>query len=326
MSSNAEKKNGRRQTIGSVPAAKTKAGVIKPKVTQEMYDNVTAELKDRTLQLSSLEKKYSEMASNFKSLEEKFVQHQNEVLAKDPVPAPPGKPSLASLQAELNKYKQEALYYSSHLTNLQHGWSSLDIRMNQVESTLHNQSIELEEQKQYSMRNDLFVKKLKHLPVKADDESFSRFNKRFDTFIYKTLNDLLPNLETPLVLNDIETSHILYEGSDLVLVRFSNRRARNDVFFNKRDLKGNADKIIISEHLTKYRQGLLNFAMKTVGKRNAWSKKCEIFIKVGRTIYPVWSENEVLQIYRGRENNRRHYSSSVDSPTRTLQGNHGNAE
>ena len=55
MSSNAEKtkKNGRRQTIGTVSASKLSKGNI---ITKEMYDKVTAELKDRTLQLSSLEK------------------------------------------------------------------------------------------------------------------------------------------------------------------------------------------------------------------------------------------------------------------------------
>ena len=233
---------------------------------------------------------------------------------------------LSSFQVQLNESRQEALQYSSQVSNLQSGWSNFDFRLSQMERQLYDQGIDLEEQKQYSMRNDLMVKNLKNLPVKSDGESFSRFNKRFDTYIYETLNELLPNLETALTLNDIDTSHILYEGSDLVLVRFSNRRARNDVYFNKRDLKGNPDKIIISEHLTKYRQSLLKFAMKTAGKRNAWSKKCEIFIKVGRTVYPVWSENEVLQHYRGRENYRRFHSSSVGSPNRTLEGNHSNAE
>ena len=326
MSSNTEnKKNGRRQTIGSVPASKIS---MSNTVTKEMYDKVTAELKDRTLQLSSLEKKYTEMATNFKSLEEKFSQYQNEVPAMAPVPAPPGQPSLSSFQIQLNESKQEALQYSSQLSNLQYGWSNFDFRLSQVERQLHDQRIDLEEQKQYSMRNDLMIKKLKNLPVKSVGESFSKFNKRFDTYIYKTLNELLPNLETALTLNDIDTSHVLYEGSDLVLVRFSNRRARNDVYFNKRDLKGNQDKIVISEHLTKYRQSLLKFAMKTVGNRNAWSKKCEIFIKVGRTIYPVWSENEVLQRYGygERKSNRRHHPSTADSPPGTLQGNHSNAD
>ena len=104
------------------------------------------------------------------------------------------------------------------------------------------------------MRNDLFIEKLRNIPVKTDEESFAKFNKRFDTFVYESLNELLPNLETKLTLNDIDTSHVLYKGSDKVLVRFSNRRARNDVFFNKRDLKGHRDKILITEHLTAYRQ------------------------------------------------------------------------
>ena len=120
MSFNAEKtkKNGRRQTIGTVPASKLSKSNI---ITKEMYDKVTAELKDGTLQLSSLEKKYTEMATNFKSLEEKFSQHQNEVPAKAPVPAQPGQPSLSSFQVQLNESRQEALQYSSQVSNLQSG-------------------------------------------------------------------------------------------------------------------------------------------------------------------------------------------------------------
>ena len=310
-----KKKNGRRQTIGTVPTAKQTAMSFKSKgriITQEMYDKITAELQDRTAQLSSLEKKHCEMVTNFKSLEDKLIQHQNET----PVSAPSGTSSLvSSLQSQLNEAKQEALKHSRHLTNLQHGWSSIDLRLSEVERKVYYQGIDLEEQKQYSMRNDLLLKHLKNLPVKSDGESFSRFNKRFDTFIYETLNELLPNLESALTLNDIDTSHVLYEGSDVVLVRFSNRRARNDVYFNKRDLKGNADRIIISEHLTKYRQGLLNFAMRTVGKRNAWSKKCEVFIKIRGTIHPVWYENEVLQLHGGeRRNYNRRQHSNIDIP------------
>ena len=143
------------------------------------------------------------------------------------------------------------------------------------------------------MRNDLFIEKLRNIPVKAEEESFAKFNKRFDTFIFETLNELLPSLETPLTLNDIDTSHVLYEGSDKVLVRFSNRRARNDVFFNKRDLKGHRDKVLITEHLTTYRMNLLNQAKSIVGNHNVWSKKCEIYVKIRNVIRRVWSEDEV---------------------------------
>ena len=93
------------------------------------------------------------------------------------------------------------------------------------------------------------------------------------------------------------------------------------MYFNKRDLKGHPDRVTISEHLTRYRQDLLNEAIRTVGKRNAWSKKCEIFVKIRGTIYPVWSKDELLQLYgSGRHDYRRrgHQSQNTNAVSDTV--------
>ena len=52
------------------------------------------------------------------------------------------------------------------LADLEGNWSRLDQKINEVQQILNQHSIDLEEQKQYSMRNDLFIRKLKNLPVK----------------------------------------------------------------------------------------------------------------------------------------------------------------
>ena len=313
LTTDKENKN-RRSTLGNSSfSTKSKS----TQITKVMYDAVTAELAD-------FKQKYDLMAANYQTLEELVKKQQADADAAKAVQHPPAVPdsTLASLQQQLNERKQDALMMGNGLANLEQRWSRFDQRLNRIEARLDNQSIDLEEQKQYSMRNDLFLKKLKNIPVKAEGESFSKFNKRFDTWIYQTLNNLLPNLESTLTLRDIDTSHVLYEGSDIVLVRFSNRRARNDVFFNKRDLKGNGDRITITEHLTNYRFTLLNKAIDIVGKRNAWSKKCQIYVKIRNVIYNVWSVDEVRSLYgserrdysRPRSHDLNHNDNTISAP------------
>ena len=263
----------------------------KSAITKEMYDAVTAEL-------ATYKGKYEAVVGDYKTLEERVNKQQAEAAAVvTSTISPDVSATLTSLLEQINVCKQDACMSSSGIANLQQQWSDFDERLNLIEEKLNRHSIDLEEQKQYSMRNDLFLRKLKNIPVKSNDESYSKFNNRFDTWVYQTLNNLLPNLESKLTLRDIDTSHVLFEGSDLVLVRFSNRRARNDVFFNKRDLKGHPDKVTITEHLTRFRFHLLNSAKDIVGSRNAWSKKCQIYVNIRNSVHLVWSVDEVRKLY-----------------------------
>ena len=309
MAHNQDTKKSSRKSVSN-------SSVIKPKpklITKEMYDAVTAEL-------ASSKQQFSKLAADYQTLVDKVNNQQAQVHTVVNAQAPPEvspDPILSTLQQQLNERKEDALRLSANMFNLEQRWSYFDHRLHQIDERLNNQNIELEEQKQYSMRNDLMLKKLSNIPVKSDGESFSKFSKRFDTWVYETLNNLLPNLETKLTLNDIDTAHVLYDGSDVVLVRFANRRARNDVLFNKRDLRGHHDKVTISEHLTPFRYRLLNKAKNIVGKHNAWSKKCEIFVKIRRTVYRVWSEDEVRHLSSRVNRNysfRRPHDDSNSSP------------
>ena len=195
MSQTLEKKN-RRSTLSNVK--------FKPAITKEMFDAVTAEL-------ASSKQQFEKLAADYQSLSDQVNNQQVHVPVSPPIPPVPP-PLLLSLQQQLNERKEDALRLSSSVVNLEQRWSCFDHRLRQMDERLDNQSIEIEEQKQYTMRNDLMLtnfRKLANFPVKSEGESFSRFNKRFDTWVYETLNNLLPTLETKLTLNDIDTAHIL---------------------------------------------------------------------------------------------------------------------
>ena len=87
------------------------------------------------------------------------------------------------------------------------------------------------------------------------------------------------------------------------------------MFFNKRDLKGHRDRILITEHLTTFRQNLLNRAKSIVGNHNAWSKKCEIYVKIRNNIYLVWYEDEIHYLNGSSKSNfhRRHEHKTDNS-------------
>ena len=86
--------------------------------------------------------------------------------------------------------------------------------------------------------------------------------------------------------SDIAIAHRLKKGPRdsvrPVIVRFINRRVRNDVYFARKQLKGQNSQVFISEHLTKNASDLFFEARKLLKEKrifSTWTHNGQVFIK-----------------------------------------------
>ena len=217
---------------------------------------------------------------------------------------------LPSLMARLNGAVES-------LTNLEEKYSEFDERLNNFGNILtimnNNINTTLNEMKQYSMVPSLIIRKLPNVPTKIN-------NFKFINYICNELNYLLPELKMKLNYFLIEAAHPLPvrdgDESPSVIVRFKYRANRNDVFFNKKFLKGS--KIRITEHLTPSNIELLEKVQKYVGVRQSWTRNGKIFATISDKKHQIKDLTELDKLIE-------HYEltelSSEEIKTRDLRKN-----
>ena len=161
------------------------------------------------------------------------------------------------------------------------------------------------------LRNDLSV-----LQLKVDD--IEQRNRNMCLLIHGVeetdgentddlvINVITENLEIDLTTDDIQRSHRLgikssqrtlrstREKTRPIIFRFSSYRKRDEVYKNKRKLKGK--KITITENLTKRRFLLYSEAMTRIGKNRIWTNEGRITTKVGDRFVTINSVADIDKI------------------------------
>ena len=101
----------------------------------------------------------------------------------------------------------------------------------------------------------------------------------------KIVLDVAEKVGATVSVGDIDRSHrVGVKRSDrprAIIVKFVSYRKRNEVFKNKRKLKGSG--ITVREDLTKTRYALLQEAVKKHGFQHVWSMDGAVIIKTGDT-------------------------------------------
>ncbi|KAK3105848.1 hypothetical protein FSP39_007085 [Pinctada imbricata] len=94
-------------------------------------------------------------------------------------------------------------------------------------------------------------------------------------------------LDITISEDDICRSHPIGEpnrhGKSQLIARFRNWKIKNNIFLNKKKLKGSSDKVFITEDLTPYRQSLMKYI--SAAKRDKrlssfWTSDGRIFVKL----------------------------------------------
>lgn len=83
-----------------------------------------------------------------------------------------------------------------------------------------------------------------------------------------------------------------------ILLKFSTIAQRNEIYYNKKKLKGS--KVVIVEDLTKARHDLFNWVKEKVGRQNAWTKNGKIHAKIKDRNYFI-NTAEDLQKFMDQE-------------------------
>ena len=165
--------------------------------------------------------------------------------------------------------------------------TALENRVSAIDQSIEELLTSANEKERYLKEWNLLIHGLKGLPKRpsrSDIEGRNCYEFIFIEFVCKKLNELLRGkLYKAIMPQDIERAHILYQGENtskpVVIVRFVRRVVRNNVFFNRRFLKGS--KVSITDHLTKASRELLEHAKSAFGPHCAWSSTGKVFARVG---------------------------------------------
>ena len=170
------------------------------------------------------------------------------------------------------------------INNLEKRWLLLDSVIEQLSNNINNNE-------QYGRLYNLMIRKVKNVPTKLVGIKFSEY-------IVGLLNALLGNyLLRQVTMLDIDKSHPLFvkeNGDYTLIVRFTNRDIRDEIFYKKKFLKGSG--IVITENLTRKNLSLLNLARKELGERSAWSDQGRILTFLNGRKHVIVSDAHVYKI------------------------------
>ena len=136
-------------------------------------------------------------------------------------------------------------------------------------------SEQIEELEQYGRRTSL---RFHNVPIRDIDK------QRTDNIIVDIVKSKMKMIN--FSVDDINRSHIIgniNQGKGQIICRLRNWKIKNSIYQLKTNLKSNADRIFVTEDLTKHRQSIvkeLNIARKTKKISSFWTFDGRIFAKV----------------------------------------------
>ena len=173
----------------------------------------------------------------------------------------PLKQTLKEQQKRIDEQKEmiskQAHLIVQRIQDEQHLKSSLMEKNKEMDSLygiVNNLEVRLEHQEQYSRRTRL---RFHNIDVPVDDRVHIIHPVNTDDIIVDICNN---KLKLDINTNDISRSHVIGKvrnGKSQVIVRFLSYRCREKVYNSKRNLRNDADKIFITENLTKTRANLV---------------------------------------------------------------------
>ena len=186
---------------------------------------------------------------------------------------------------EITQMKNEAKTHSACIDEIQNNLNFLNLNFSKITD-------EVEDINQYLRLNSLLVHGWKNIPK-------GKHGIEFTEYVLNELIKLFPQHAKYLTPGVIDTSHPLPTRSNkksVVIIKFVQRDIRNLLFFDKRELKGNKDGIVITEHLTQRNLSLLRQTRDLFGYKNAWSSKCKIYVSYGGRKYAVKNPSDLQQL------------------------------
>jgi len=197
---------------------------------------------------------------------------------------------LDSFRTELKKWMDEKLdVLDKRVAAIERDSSIKDLRAENF--SLQNRVDELEA---FSRSDNLIIRGLpevtyaeraagSRLPT-ADSEPMDHSVKAVEDSV---INFCHASLDIEITRNDISVAHRMKSSSKdtarPIIVRFTNRRTRDQIYRARKLLKGQSSKIFISEHLNKSSSTLFYEARKLAREKkiiSTWTQNGQIFVRV----------------------------------------------
>ena len=159
-------------------------------------------------------------------------------------------------------------------------------KLNSSTVLLRNLAARVEDVDQYLKRENLFFNFKGHINIPRHLKGY-----KFSMWLAKTINNLIPKLDFPILPRFISVSHPLSPKSNVVIARFAVRDVRNEIFYKKQYVVD--PNVEITEHLTAQNQHLLDTAQKRLGTNNAWSSQTKLYGKVGREVVRIKAMDDI---------------------------------
>lgn len=175
---------------------------------------------------------------------------------------------------------------NSVVNDLQQKWSELD-------SSLRNIIEDIENIKQYLMKESLLLHDFPLPPSNSNSLQYSMF-------VADKINEYLPQLPVTVDWRHISTAHFLptkAKKSKVIIVRFANRCVKDMVYEHRHFLP---PKMGITEHMTEHFRGIINKARELFGYHSVQTRDCKIVVDLyGRdhTVTSMYSVNKLFVWY-----------------------------
>ena len=216
-----------------------------------------------TEKLASFESKLENISSRLDSIENESVSAKN---------------SITSLQQNFETHKENSLaleqsveFVSVKYDDLKKEFHSLTTKNVNLEKIVENLADQIDSNEQHNRNECLLL----HGVPESDKETPNQSKVLFAKHISQDLGIKMQE-------NCIKRAHRLGKKRSNgkprpIIVRLYDPQLRNDIYFNKKALKGKP--VSITESLTKHRMQVKQSAEQTYGEKNVWSKEGRIYAK-----------------------------------------------
>ena len=215
----------------------------------------------------SLEKVMAEVLE-LKATQKKYAKQYSD--AKSPSAA--HKISLISDNAETIRPTDSANLeiQGQQLKQIQKAINRLETTMKEIARRTSENEKAIDDLEQYSWHNCLILHGCRDIPTKKSSYA------EFESYVVEKLNFRL-GLSHRIKTFDTDTCHILLsrkKDTTPIIIKFVRRSVRNSIYSSKKNLKSeeeNAQKLSITESLTKRRLALIEEARNAFGFWNVWT-------------------------------------------------------
>ena len=156
------------------------------------------------------------------------------------------------------------------LKKMEEAISRLETTVKEIARQTSENKRAIDDLEQYSRRNCLILHGCRDIPKK--ESSYTEF----ESYVVNKLN-LRLGLSHRIKTFDIDTCHILpsrKKDTSPIIIKFVRQSVRDSIYSSKKNLKSeeeNAEKLSITESLTKRRLALVEEARNAFGFRNVWT-------------------------------------------------------